>query len=109
MNVSLAELLGRRKELAEKVNRLSKVQQHELFQVRTQRAKVTDGFEDLIAQVPVVKMADVTAEYDFYASQLRKCDALIQKQNWACELDDNGTMKNFQEANPDYVKPCDKK
>ncbi len=90
MKIKLAEALLRRKELQEKVNILARIKDNELvYQVRAQRIKVSDGFEDLNADFPKLEVSQVTAEYDHYARALRLVDAAIQQANWVCELDLN--------------------
>ena len=90
MKIKLAEALLRRKELQEKVNILARIKDNELvYQVRAQRIKVSEGFEDLNADFPKLEVSQVTAEYDHYARALRLVDAAIQQANWVCELDLN--------------------
>ncbi|MHC4616453.1 MAG: hypothetical protein ACYTEQ_01735 [Planctomycetota bacterium] len=81
--LALAELLLRRKELAMKVEGLQYFKNtKELFEVRVKRVNVTDSVDDVTASVPKLTASQVTAEYDHYASRLRRVDALIQRANW---------------------------
>jgi hypothetical protein len=95
-SIKLAEALLRRKELTEKVAVLRQIQQTALFEVRAKRVKVTDDLDDVVAQVPKLTAAEVTAEYDWHARQLRKIDAAIQQANWTTELTvDDDVMRDF--------------
>lgn len=86
MNFKLAELLLRRKELQQKVDQIRAIKDRDLFEVKGKRMKVTDDTDDLVLQVPLVALSQVTAEYDFYAKQLRLVDAAIQQANWTIEV-----------------------
>ena len=85
-NVKLAEALLRRKELQGKVDQLRQIQDKDLFEVKARRQNVTESIDEVIAQVPKLDASQVTAEFDFYARQLRLCDAAIQQANWTTEL-----------------------
>ena len=87
MNIKLAEALLRRKELQEKVDQVKAIKDKDLFEVKAQRRKVTDSMDDIVAEVPIVELKEVTAEYDFYAKQLRLVDAAIQNANWTTVID----------------------
>lgn len=98
--VKLAEALLRRKELQSKVDQLHSVlQRRDLFETVAKRVKVTDSVDDFVAKVPKLTMAQVTAEYDFYASALRRIDAAIQQANWTKDIDPGpNTMECFKPA-----------
>ena len=81
-DVKLAELLLRRKELNEKVSQLKPINISGLFVMKQTRKAVGENFDDISSTVPILRPADVTAEFDYYASQLRQVDALIQQANW---------------------------
>ena len=68
--MKLAEALLRRKELQGKVDRIAVIREKDLFEVKARRQQVTEGIDDLVAQVPKVTLAEVTREYDFYAKRL---------------------------------------
>lgn len=94
--MKLAEALLRRKELQQKVEQLRPLQQKDLFEDVVQRVPVADGLDEVKARVCKVTMATVTQEFDFYASALRRVDALIQKTNWEAEVQvQPGDMLNF--------------
>jgi len=95
----LAELLLRRKELQGKVDQLRHIKENTLFEVIVKRKSVTDAVDDVVAQVPKLTASQVTAEYDFYARQLRLCDASVQQANWTTEV------KTPQDVLADYVQP----
>jgi len=87
MKVKLAEALLRRKELQEKVGQLKQIRAEALFEVKMQRRQVNEDYDDIVAQVPKLTTSQVTAEYDFYARQLRRIDAVIQQANWTTEVE----------------------
>lgn len=97
--IKLAEALLRRKELQLKVDQLHKINQQGLFETRVQRVRVTDSVDDLTAQVPKLKLEQVTAGYDWYAKRLRLIDALIQQANWTTSLilEDPSVMEDYRE------------
>lgn len=98
--IKLAEALLRRKELQAKTEQLARIKSDALFEVVAKRVNVTDNVDDLIAKVPKLSAAEVTAEYDFYARQLRLIDAAIQQANWTTDLAIEGVMG-------DYVPPAE--
>ena len=98
MKIKLAEALLRRKELNEKVAQLKQINVQGLFEVKVKRQNVTENVDNITAQVPKIKLAQVTAGYDWYSKQLRLVDAAIQQANWVTEIavgDD--VMKDFVE------------
>ena len=84
--MKLAEALLRRKELQGKVDRIKTVQEKDIYEVKTQRRAAHEGIDDVIAAVPKLSLAEVTAEYDFYAKRLRLVDAAIQQANWTTDI-----------------------
>lgn len=89
MDIKLAEALLRRKELAEKLNILRHFKDnHAFYEVRGQRVKVTEGLEDINVNYPKLEASQVTAEFDFYARQLRLVDGYIQQINWTTSMPD---------------------
>lgn len=93
--VKLAEALLRRKELQEKVSQLRSIKDKDLFEMKVERIKVTDSVDNIRAMVPVLEAHQVTAEFDFYARQLRIIDAVIQQANWTCAVDIKDTLGDF--------------
>ena len=87
MNVKLAEALLRRKELQAKVDQLHTIQNKDMFVLKVVRKNVTENIDDITATVPMLTASQVTAEYDFYARQLRLVDAAIQQANWTTEVE----------------------
>lgn len=90
--IKLAEALLRRKELQGKVDVLKQIKDKDLFEIRAQRKQITDSLDDIVAQVPKLTASQVTAEFDFYARQLRLVDAAIQQANWTVELEVGDTV-----------------
>lgn len=96
--VKLAQLLLRRKELGMKVMQLQPINVKGLFETKISRKPVGDSYDDITSIIPVLSPAAVTREYDYYASQLRQVDALIQQANWTVEVEaDSMLMKNYEE------------
>lgn len=87
----LAECLLRRKELQQKLDRMSLINRKDLFKTEVQRVRVAEGFDDIQVKMPVVKFADFDAEYNYYAKQLRLIDAAIQNMNWTTDVDNVST------------------
>jgi len=105
-NVKLAEALLRRKELQAKVDQLKPILNPALFEIRVVRKNVTENIDDITATVPKLTASQVTAEYDFYARQLRLVDAAIQQANWTTEVEvQNTVMQDFAPPVPAPVLP----
>ena len=96
VNAKLAEALLRRKELQEKVDQIRKVRDKDCFDVVIDRVNVNEGTDKVTAQVPKLTLAEVTAEYDFYARQLRLIDGIIQNTNWTTTVDCGDCMKDYE-------------
>lgn len=86
MQITLAEALLRRKELAGKVDQLAAIKDKDLYEVKGKRTKVTEDLDDIVLQVPLLSSSEVTAAYDFHAKQLRLVDAAIQQANWSTQI-----------------------
>ena len=96
MQVKLAEALLRRKELQDKVLILKQIKDKDLFEVKVRRQNVSDGIDEVVAQVPKLTASQVTQEFDYHSRQLRLIDAAIQQANWTTEIEvDAITMKDF--------------
>ena len=87
MKIKLAEALLRRKELQEKLDRLRQLREEDWFRTRTARKAAHEGFDDVIAQVPLLTEPQIEHAYDWHAKQLRIVDGIIQQANWTCEVD----------------------
>lgn len=99
MKIKLAEALLRRKELNDKVAQLKSIDVRNLYEIKASRKKVTDDIDDIVAQVPKLKLSQVTAGYDYYAKQLRLIDAAIQQANWTTEIDvQDNALTDYIEA-----------
>lgn len=97
-SIKLAEALLRRKELQDKVAVLQHIKNTALFDVVAERRKITDSLDDVVAKVPKLTASQVTAEYDFYARQLRLVDACIQQTNWTTDVSlDASVMSDFSQ------------
>ena len=87
MQVKLAEALLRRKELLGKCQVLANIKQNALYEVKATRKLVSEGIDDIVAQVPKLTASEVTSEFDWHARQLRLVDAAIQQANWTTEIE----------------------
>lgn len=86
----VAEALVMRKHLEAKVKQLEPIYmdgQKGLFEMRTERKKISDEVDEVKIQVPKVTLKEVTAEYDKYSKALRQLDTAIQAANWVNEVD----------------------
>lgn len=99
MQIKLAEALLRRKELQQKLVVLTQFKQNQLvYEVRGQRLKVTDSFDEFSGTLPKLELNQVTAEYDLCARQLRLIDGAIQQVNWTAEVTVNDiVMEDFKD------------
>ena len=98
MKVKLAEALLRRKELQDKVDVLRSIKDRDIFEVKARRQNVSEGIDEVVAQVPKVTASQVTREFDWHARQLRLIDAAIQQANWTTELEvKDDTMADYTE------------
>lgn len=94
--VLLAELLLRRKQLQDKVEQLKAITPAQIFETVVQRRQVNETVDDITARVPKLTASQVTQEYDYYAEQLRLCDASIQQANWTTQIEmSQDVMKNY--------------
>ena len=87
--MKIAEGLLLRKQLEAKVKQLEPLKLNGdkgFFELKTERVNINDNVDEVKLNIPKVKLADITREYDFYATQLRKLDASIQQANWATDL-----------------------
>ncbi len=99
MQIKLAEALLRRKELQGKVDVLKSIKDRDLFEIKGKRQKVTEDVDDVVLQVPLLSAAEVTAEYDWHARQLRLVDAAIQQANWTTTVEVEASVLD------DFVAP----
>lgn len=87
--MKIAEGLLLRKQLEAKVKQLEplKIQgENGVYETKIQRRNVSENVDEVTAQVPKIKLEDITKTYDHYATQLRKLDTAIQQANWAHDL-----------------------
>jgi ribosome-associated translation inhibitor RaiA len=88
--MKIAEALVLRKHLEQKVKQLEPLKlngDNGLFELKTERVKISDEVDEVKLQVPKVQLADVTKQYDLYSKALRELDTAIQKANWESEVD----------------------
>ena len=97
--IALADALLRRKELAAKVESTKNVKANNVFEQRVQRIKVSDGIDEVTANIPKLTLSQVTHEHDFYARALRNIDSAIQQANWTTKI----TVPDNSIA--DYIPP----
>lgn len=87
--MKIAEALLLRKQLEAKVKQLEALKMsgdNGVYQDQINRVKVTDEVDQITMKIARIDIRSVTADYDHYASQLRKLDASIQQANWAFEV-----------------------
>lgn len=88
--MKIAEALLLRKQLDAKVKQLEplKIQgENGVYETKVTRKNVSENVDEIVAQVPKVALADITKEYDKYATRLRQLDTAIQKANWQHDVD----------------------
>ena len=88
--MKIAEGLLLRKQLEAKIKQLEPLKvngENGLFETKVERVNISDNVDNIKINVPKVKLEDITREYDFYATQLRKLDSALQKANWAFDID----------------------
>ncbi len=88
--MKVAEGLLLRKQLEAKLKQLEPLKlqgENGLLETKTDRRKINDNIDEVTITTPKVTLAEITKEYDRYATQLRKLDTAIQKANWENELD----------------------
>lgn len=88
--MKIAEALVLRKHLDQKVEQLKPLKMagdNGLFEVKTERTKISDEVDEIKFQLPKVELKEVTKEYDLYSKALRELDTAIQQANWTAEVD----------------------
>lgn len=88
--MKIAEALLLRKQLQDKVEQLKPLKvngDQGVFEMQTKRVNVSENIDEVTLNIPKVTLADITRNYDHYASELRKIDASIQKANWEFDVD----------------------
>lgn len=88
--MKIAEALVLRKHLEQKVKQLEPIKtagENGVFELKTERVKVTDEVDEVRLQIPKVELKSITKEYDMYSKALRQLDTAIQAANWQHEVD----------------------
>jgi len=88
--MKIAEALVLRKHLEAKVEQLKPLKlngDNGLFELKSERVKVSDEVDEVKFQVPKVQLSDVTKQYDMYSKALRELDTAIQAANWQFDVD----------------------
>lgn len=88
--MKLAQALNLRKQLAIKVDQLKPIKlqgEQGVLETKTQRRSISDQIDEVSVQTSKVTLADITKEFDKYATALRKLDDAIQEANWKYEVD----------------------
>jgi hypothetical protein len=88
--MKIAEALVLRKHLEQKVEQLKPLKmagENGLFELKTERTKISDEVDEVKFQIPKVELSAVTKEYDMYSKALRELDTAIQQANWTSEVD----------------------
>lgn len=87
--MKIAEALVLRKHLEQKVEQLKPLKMagdNGVFELKTERVKVSDEIDEVKFQVPKLDVNQVTKEYDMYSKALRELDTSIQQANWTSEV-----------------------
>lgn len=87
--MKIAEALVLRKHIEAKVKQLEPLKlagDNGVFEVKTERVKVSEEVDEVKLQIPKIELASVTKEYDKYSKALRELDTAIQKANWEHEV-----------------------
>lgn len=88
--MKIAQALLLRKQLEKKVAQLEPIKKlgdDGLYETKVTRMSVSEQVDEVSIKVPKITVAEITAEYDKYASALRKLDASVQKANWEFDVD----------------------
>lgn len=88
--MKIAQALLLRKQLEKKVAQLEPIKKlgdDGIFETKVKRMNITEQIDEVSIQVPKMTLAEVTSEFDKYATALRKLDASIQKANWEFDVD----------------------
>ena len=95
----LAECLLRRKELQQKIDNMKPLTTADVYEVKVKRMNVTESIDDVTLQIPKLTSAQVNAEFNYYAKQLRLVDAAIQQTNWTADVDlVDGCFEDYTEV-----------
>ena len=97
--MKIAQALLLRKQLEKKVAQLEPIREmgeNGVLQTKVRRINVTDETDQLEIDIPRVTLAEITKEYDKYATSLRKLDASIQKANWQFDVDFSDAENPFE-------------
>ena len=88
--MKIAQALLLRKQLEQKVAQLQPIKVQGdggLLATKVRRINVNAEIDEVSIEVPKITLAEVTKEYDKYATALRKLDASIQQANWKYDVD----------------------
>ena len=88
--MKIAEALVLRKHLEVKLKQLEPIHlqgEKGLFELRSERVKVSEEVDEVRTQIPKVTLAEVTKEYNTYSKALRELDTAIQKANWQFDVE----------------------
>lgn len=88
--MKIAEALVLRKHLEAKVKQLEPLKvngDNGVFELKTERVNINENVDEVKMQIPKLKVADITREYDMYSKALRQLDTAIQAANWQYDVD----------------------
>lgn len=97
--MKLAEALVLRKHLEAKVKQLEPIKlqgDRGLFEIQTQRTKVSDEVDEIKTQLPKITLEEITTEYNKYSKALRELDTAIQQTNWLADLKGTVTLDGIE-------------
>jgi hypothetical protein len=87
--MKIAEALLYRKQCEAKVKQLEPLRlngEQGVYTTKVQRVNVSDNVDEATLTIPRITLEDITAEFDFWASELRKVDGAIQQANWTHDV-----------------------
>ena len=97
--MKVAQALLLRKQLEQKVEQLKPIKtmgDDGLFVPKVERVNINEQVDEVSMKIPKITLKQATAEFDKYATALRKLDASIQKANWQFDVDFKDAENPFE-------------
>lgn len=105
--MKISEALLLRKQLEKKVQQLEPLKlegEKGIFETKVDRIKINEEIDEARLKISKINISELTAEYDKYASALRKLDASIQKANWSFDVDFKEGENPFNKVKDTSIK-----
>ena len=101
VKIKLADALLRRKELHTKVEQLKTLKAQNFFENVVKRVDINASLSEVTGHVAKCQAAQITHEFDTYASFERIVDAAIQQANWSTDVEvPADVMKSYMDLYP---------